>query len=78
MCHGNCIPRSYNYIKSRNICSHLYYIMNKILKILNNNRVMTVAAEEDGVSEDGLDYLASLFQNADYKQIMHVGSYFLY
>ena len=52
--------------------------MNKILKILNNNRVMTVAAEEDGVSEDGLDYLASLFQNADYKQIMQVGSYFLY
>ena len=39
---------------------------------------MTVAAEEDGVSEDGLDYLASLFQNADYKQIMQVGSYFLY
>ncbi|XP_063683183.1 MAGUK p55 subfamily member 7-like [Bolinopsis microptera] len=35
---------------------------------------MTVAAEEDGVSEDGLDYLASLFQNADYKQIMQVHS----
>ena len=35
---------------------------------------MTVGAEEvDGASEDGMDYLASLFQNADYKQIMLVG-----
>ena len=61
------------------ILNHLIFVAISIsLKILNNNRVMTVAAEEDGVSEDGLDYLASLFQNADYKQIMQVGSYFLY
>lgn len=34
---------------------------------------MTIAVDEgDGASEDGMDYLASLFQNADYKQIMQV------
>ena len=38
---------------------------------------MTVATEEGdtaSASEDGMDYLASLFQNADYKQIMQVNS----
>ena len=33
---------------------------------------MTVTEECDNASEDALDYLASLFQNADYKQIMKV------
>ena len=36
---------------------------------------MTVGTEEGdtaSASEDGMDYLASLFQNADYKQIMQV------
>ena len=33
---------------------------------------MTVQEAGDGGSEDGLDYLASLFQNADYTRIMQV------
>lgn len=52
----------------------MYFDLNFNLYIQGGS-VMTVGTEEGdtaSASEDGMDYLASLFQNADYKQIMQV------